>query len=499
MKQELISHWINGQRELPPTEQYIPVYNPALGEVIRQVVIANKASVNKAVDAAKLALPSWSEMPVAKRAKIFFRYKSLLEKNLDALALLVSEEHGKLFDDAKGSVLRGLEVVELACNAPYLMRGWFSENVANDMDCYTVRQPVGVCVGITPFNFPAMIPLWMFPLALVCGNTFVLKPSEQDPSCPMKLIELAHEAGVPAGVLNLVNGDKSTVELLITHPDVAAVSFVGSSQVAKQIQQVAIAHGKRVQAFGSAKNHAVVMPDADCVQAAEAIVGAAYGSAGERCMALSAVIAIGDETADRLANEIARLSREVRLGARQDSNVEMGPLVNETHCQRVKALIQKGVEEGACLLVDGRIVKAKNYPKGYFLGASFFDFVKTEMAIYQQEIFGPVLVMLRVESLDEALSIINSNPYGNGTCIFTREGDAARYFSSHVQVGMVGVNVPIPVPAAFHAFGGWKQSVFADIGMHGSESIQFYTKLKTVTSRWLLGMRKNQFMMPTHE
>lgn len=497
---ELIPHWINDKSFSLKQNNVLPVYHPATGTVIREIEIADASIVDQAVAAAKNAFPAWAHTPVAKRAKILFRYKTLIEQNISTLAKLISEEHGKLLEDAKGSIHRGLEVVELACGAPYLMRGWFSENVATDMDTYTVRQPLGICAGITPFNFPAMIPLWMFPLALVCGNTFILKPSEKDPSCPLKLVELAYEAGLPSGVLNLVQGDKATVDLLLTHPDINAISFVGSSTVAKYIQTTAIQHGKRVQAFGSAKNHAVIMPDADLDQAAQAIAGAAYGSAGERCMALSVAVVVGKEHADVLVNKIKTLSQQVRLGALDTSDVDMGPLYAATHLAKVKSYIELGIQEGAQLVTDGRLTQAPaQYPQGFFLGATLFDQVKPHMKIYQEEIFGPVLCVVRVDTLDQALQLINKNHYGNGTCIFTRDGDAARYFANQVQVGMVGINVPIPVPAAYHAFGGWKNSVFADIGMHGSESIQFYTKLKTVTTKWPTDLRQhNAYMMPTH-
>ncbi len=495
-----ISHWINNKKILPHHEKFFPVYNPATGEVSKQVAAADSVLVDEAVAAAQKAFPAWANTPVAKRAKIMFKFKELIEKNINEISRLVSEEHGKLLDDAKGSVLRGLEVVELACGVPYLMRGWFSENVATDMDCYTIRQALGVCVGITPFNFPAMIPLWMFPMALVCGNTFILKPSEKDPSCPLKLVELAAEAGVPEGVLNLVNGDKTAVDALLTHADVRAVSFVGSSHVAKYIHETAIAHGKRAQAFGSAKNHAVVMPDVNIDQTAQALAGAAYGSAGERCMALSVAVVVGDELADQLVKKLIPLTQQVKLGALDDPSADMGPLYCAPHRDKVKNYIELGVQEGAKLLVDGRKIRCEKYPEGFYLGASLFDHVTSKMKIYQEEIFGPVLCLVRVKNLDEALTLINEHAYGNGTCIFTRDGDSARYFSNRVQVGMVGINVPIPVPAAFHAFGGWKNSIFGDVQMHGSESMQFYTKLKTITARWPKGLREtNAFMMPTHD
>lgn len=497
----VIPHWLNGQAFVDNHAPLLPVHNPATGEVLRHVGLANQALIDQAVQQAKQAFPEWSATPAIKRARLMFKYKTLLDQNIDVLARLVSEEHGKLLADARGSVLRGIEVVELACGAPQLLKGWFSENVANDVDCHSMRQALGVCVGITPFNFPAMIPLWMFPLALVCGNTFVLKPSEKDPSCPVKLVELMHEAGLPAGVLNLVHGDKVAVDALITHPDVAAISFVGSSVVAKHIHQTGIAHGKRVQAFGGAKNHAVVMPDADLDQTAEAIAGAAFGSAGERCMALSIAVAVGDDTADRLIAKLTARTAQVSLGAR-DEGADMGPLISREHLAKVKDYVQVGCDEGATLLVDGRLQQPAqaDYHNGYYMGACLFDQVTPQMRIYQEEIFGPVLGVVRVNSFMEAIQLVNDHPYGNGTAIFTRDGDTARTYANLVQVGMVGINVPIPVPAPFHAFGGWKQSIYGDIAMHGTESIQFFTKLKTVTTRWPSHELRehNAFTMTSH-
>lgn len=481
-----IPHWLNGHAFHADNTRQAPVHNPATGQIIHQVSMADVDLVNRTVESAKNAFPAWAATPAVKRARILFKYKELLDKNIDVIARLVSEEHGKLLDDARGSVLRGIEVVELACGGPQLLKGWFSENVATDVDCTTMRQALGVCVGITPFNFPAMIPLWMFPLALVCGNTFVLKPSEKTPSCPLKLVELLYEAGLPDGVLNLIQGDKIAVDALITHPDVAAISFVGSSTVAEIIHNTGIAHGKRVQAFGGAKNHAVVMPDANLDQAAEAIAGAAFGSAGERCMALSIAVVVGPDTADQLVAKLTTRSRQVTLGAGAEKNAEMGPLISYEHVNKVKSYLELGVAEGATLLVDGRDVTNSHAAnqQGYYLGACLFDHVNAGMRIYQEEIFGPVLGIVRVNTFKEALDLVNNHPYGNGTAIFTRDGDTARTYASHVQVGMVGINVPIPVPAPFHAFGGWKKSIFADIAMHGTESIQFFTRLKTITTRW---------------
>jgi malonate-semialdehyde dehydrogenase (acetylating) / methylmalonate-semialdehyde dehydrogenase len=494
-----IHHYINGQLFPGTSGKQGEVFNPATGQVSGKVDFANQHDVNKAVQAAKAAFPEWAATPAVRRARVLFHYKELIEKHIDELANLITAEHGKVISDAKGSIIRGLEVVEFACGAPYLLKGWYSENIANNVDSYTIRQALGVCVGITPFNFPAMIPLWMFPLATVCGNTFVIKPSEKDPSCTLLLAELFTQAGGPPGVLNVIHGDKEAVNALITHKDVAAVSSVGSTPVAEYIHHTASKAGKRVQAFGGAKNHCIVMPDADIEQTADAIVGAAYGSAGERCMALSVAIAMGDKLGDSLIERMAPRVQALKIGVGTDSTVEMGPLITQQHLEKVKSYIDIGIKEGATLVVDGRNRKLTGLEKGFFLGGSLFDHVTTSMQIYKEEIFGPVLCVIRVSNFDSALQIINENEYGNGTAIFTRDGDTARTFASQVQVGMVGINVPIPVPTAFHAFGGWKRSIFADIHMHGNESISFYTRLKTITTRWPTGTRTGaEFMMPTH-
>lgn len=497
---ETIHHFINGKIVQGISDKKGEVFNPATGELIKHVEFANQQDINLAVAAAKAAFPEWSNMPAIKRARIMFKYKELLEKHLDELAHIVSTEHGKLFNDAKGSIIRGIEVVEFVCGAPHLLKGWFSENVGPDIDSYTIRQPLGVSVGITPFNFPAMIPLWMFPMALICGNTFVLKPSEKDPSCPLRLAELIKEAGLPDGVLNVVNGDKIAVDALLTHPDVATVSFVGSTPVAEYIYKTATSHGKRVQAFGGAKNHCIVMPDADLDQAADAIAGAAYGSAGERCMALSVVVTVGDEMGDELVKKLIPRTKELKIGTAQDLKADMGPLITQQHLAKVKNYVNEGIKEGAELLVDGRDFKLTGHEKGFFMGGCLFDKVKPNMTIYREEIFGPVLIVVRAKNFEEALTLINDNEYGNGTAIFTRDGDTARTFASKVKVGMVGINVPIPVPVPYHAFGGWKKSIFADIRMHGTEGISFYTQLKTVTERWPTGIRMGaDFMMPVHK
>lgn len=492
-----VSHFINGKK-LPITGKTLDIYNPATGEVVGQVALADKKIIDSAVSAAKSAFVNWSSQAPLKRARILFKYKALLEANIDELAGLVTREHGKTLSDARSSVQRGIDVVEFVCGIPNLLKGHYSEEVATDIDSYSVRQPLGVCVGITPFNFPAMIPLWMFPMAVACGNTFVLKPSEKDPSCSIRLVELAKEAGFPDGVINVVQGDKEAVDELLIHPDVKAVSFVGSTPVAEYVYKTATSHGKRAQAFGGAKNHGVVMPDVDLDQTADALVSAAYGSAGERCMAISVAMVVGDKVADELVKKIIPRVEKLKIGPGLEKDVEMGPLINEAHWQRVKSYIDLGVKEGAKLVIDGRDFKSKNHEKGFFMGASLFDHVKPEMRIYKEEIFGPVLIIVRTPDLNTAIKLINEHEYGNGTAIFTRDGNAARTFANQVQVGMVGVNIPIPVPVAYHSFGGWKRSLFGDIHMHGNEGVQFYTKLKTITQRWPEVKDKMHFNMPTH-
>jgi malonate-semialdehyde dehydrogenase (acetylating)/methylmalonate-semialdehyde dehydrogenase len=452
----------------------------------------------KAIQSAAEAFPAWRDTPALRRAAVLFRFKVLLDQHQEELARLVSLEHGKVFNDALGSVTRGIEVVEFACGAPHLLKGTFSENVGRNVDSHSVRQPLGVCAGITPFNFPAMVPMWMFPMAIACGNSFVLKTSERVPSTALRLAELFSEAGLPPGVFNVINGDKEAVDTLLTDPDVAAVSFVGSTAVAEYVYRTGTAHGKRVQALGGAKNHMVVMPDADLDQATDALMGAAYGSAGERCMAISVAVAVGDETADALIGRLAPRVASLKVRPATDPEAEMGPLVTRAHYERVRGYVDLGVEEGAELVVDGRDIEVPGHPDGFFLGGCLFDRVVTDMRIYREEIFGPVLVVVRVADFDTALALVNEHEYGNGAAIFTRDGDTARTFTSRVQVGMVGVNVPIPVPMAFHSFGGWKRSLFGDIHMHGMEGVHFYTKLKTVTSRWPTGIRAGaDFHMPT--
>ncbi len=493
-----LHHYVNGARVAGTGERFGDVFDPATGEVAARVPLASAAETARVIDAAAAAFPAWRDTPPLRRAAILFRFKELLDPHTDEIAQLIAAEHGKVLNDARGSLTRGIEVVEFACGAPHLLKGTFSENVGTDVDSHSVRQPVGVCAGITPFNFPAMVPMWMFPMAIACGNTFVLKTSERVPSTALRLAELFSEAGLPPGVLNVVNGDKEAVDTLLTHPDVAAISFVGSTAVAEYIYQTGTRHGKRVQALGGAKNHMVVMPDADLEQATDALMGAAYGSAGERCMAISVAVAVGDDTADALIERLAPRVAALKVGPASDPASEMGPLVTRAHFERVKGYVDLGIEEGAQLVVDGRGIQVAGHPHGFYLGGCLFDRVTEHMRIYREEIFGPVLVVVRVPDFERALALVNAHEYGNGTAIFTRDGDTARSFASRVQVGMVGVNVPIPVPMAFHSFGGWKRSLFGDVHMHGMEGVHFYTKLKTVTSRWPTGIRAGaDFHMPT--
>ena len=484
-----IDHFIGGQFVAGKSGRFADVYNPATGDASGQVALANQHEVQTAIAAAESALPAWSATPPAKRAQVLFAYRELIRKHSAELAELLCAEHGKVFSDGQGSLQRGLEVVEFACGIPHLLKGSFSKAVATGVDSFATREPVGVCAGITPFNFPAMVPMWMYPLAIACGNTFVLKPSEKDPSVTLRLVELMHEAGLPDGVLNLVNGDKEAVDTLLTDPRVAAISFVGSTPVGEYVYQTGCAHGKRVQALCGAKNHLVVMPDADLEQTADALIGSAYGSAGERCMAISVAVAVG-ETADHLIETLVPRIESLKLGPYTDPEAEMGPLISREHLQKVRVLIDSGIQEGAKLVVDGRDVSLQGYEQGFFLGGCLFDHVKPEMRIYREEIFGPVLSVVRAASYEEAIALVNDHEYGNGTAIFTRDGDAARDFCSRVKIGMVGVNVPIPVPVAYHSFGGWKRSLFGDHAIHGEEGIRFYTKPKTVTARWPSGIKE---------
>ena len=480
---ERLPLWIGGKAVAGLTTRFGEVANPAKGEVVRHVPLANVADVDAAVAAAAAALPAWRAFPPLRRARILMRFRELMEAHRKDLAAVISEEHGKTLADAEGEVTRGIEVIEFATGIPHLLKGEFSENVGTEVDSYSLRQPVGVCAGITPFNFPAMVPLWMFPVAIGCGNTFVLKPSERDPSLSIRMAELLKEAGLPDGVFNVVHGDKEAVDALLAHPDVKAVSFVGSTPIAKYIYETGARNGKRVQALGGAKNHAVVMPDADLDFATEAIIGAGYGSAGERCMAISAIVAVGD-AADPLVERLAARARRVTVGPGNAPGIEMGPVITGAAQARITGCIDGGVADGATLVVDGRAVRVAGHAGGFFLGPTLFDRVTPAMAIYREEIFGPVLGVVRVESLTEAIALINANPYANGTAIFTRSGHAARRFQQDVEVGMVGVNVPIPVPMAFFSFGGWRGSLFGDLNVHGMDGVRFYTRLKTLTSRW---------------
>ena len=485
-----LHHFVGGERVAGASNRYGDIYNPATGQVQARVPFATAGEVDKAVQAAKAAFPGWSATPPSQRARILFRYRDLVEAHRDELARLCAVEHGKTLDDARGSVTRGIEIVEFACGIPQLLKGEVNENVAGSVDSYNTRQPLGVCVGITPFNFPAMVPMWMYPIALACGNTFVLKPSEKDPSCGLRLAELAIEAGIPPGVLNVVNGDKEAVDALLTHEDVAAVSFVGSTPIAEYVHRTGTAAGKRVQALGGAKNHLVVMPDADMEQVTDALVGAAYGSAGERCMAVAVAVAVGDEVADDLIERLAPRVESLKIGAYDGDGVEMGPLVTREHRDKVKAYVDAGVEEGATLVVDGRDTTVEGHEDGFFIGGCIFDNVKPHMRIYKEEIFGPVLGVVRAQGYEEAVKLVNEHELGNGAAIFTRDGDAARDFTHRVRIGMVGVNVPIPVPTAYHSFGGWKRSLFGDHHMHGPEGVRFFTRMKSVTSRWPSGIRE---------
>ena len=493
----LFEHFIDGKIVSGTSDRKGKVFNPAIGKQESEVRLGTKQDLDLAVQKAKKAFETWSNVTPIQRARIIFKYKEIIEKNSDLLAKMIVSEHGKVYEDAKGSLTRGLEVVEFACGIPQMLKGDFTENVGTNIDSWSVRQPLGVCAGITPFNFPAMVPMWMFPMAIACGNTFVLKPSEKDPSCPLKLAELFSEAGLPDGVLNVVNGDKEVVDAILEHKDISAVSFVGSTPIAKYIYENAAKNEKRVQALGGAKNHCVVMPDCDLDQAVNGLMGAAYGSAGERCMAQSVAVAVGN-VGDKLVDELSKKVEALKIGPGMDKNSEMGPLVTKEHLERVRGYVDLGIKEGADLVVDGRDIKLQGYEDGYYIGGCLFDNVKKDMRIYKEEIFGPVLSVVRAKDFNEALNLINDHEFGNGTSIYTRDGDAGRTFANQIKVGMVGINIPIPVPVAFHSFGGWKRSLFGDQHMHGPEGVRFYTKLKTITSRWPSGVRSDpEFIMPT--
>lgn len=497
--QTVVGHLIGGETvtDIGRTQ---PVFDPATGEVSRHVALANNATVESAIASAERAWPAWRNTPAIKRARVMFRFKQLLEDHADAICALISAEHGKVLNDAMGELQRGIENVEFACGAPQLLKGEHNVNVGPGIDSWSEFQPLGVVAGITPFNFPAMVPLWMWPLAVVCGNCFILKPSERDPSSALLIAELAQRAGLPPGVLNVVNGDKEAVDTLLTDPRVKAISFVGSTPVAEHIYATGSAHGKRVQALGGAKNHAIVMPDADIPGAVEALMGAAYGSCGERCMAISVVVAVGEETANTLVAGIKAEMQMMKVGPGSDNSNDMGPLITGAHRDKVAACVDSGIAEGAELVVDGRGLQVAGHEQGFFLGACLFDRVSAGMRIYREEIFGPVLCVLRVASLQQAMDLVNGHEYGNGTCLFTRDGEAARYFSDRIEVGMVGINVPLPVPVAYHSFGGWKRSLFGDLHAYGPDGVRFYTKRKTITQRWpASGVREGtRFSFPSN-
>jgi len=492
-----IKHFVDGKIFEGSSKRAGKIFNPATGEETSKVNLASKADIDFVVEKAKKAFKGWSNKPPVIRARVLFKFKELIEKNSDELTKLIVSEHGKVYDDAKGSLTRGLEVVEFACGIPQLLKGEFTENVGTEVDSWSTRQPLGVCAGITPFNFPAMVPMWMFPLAIACGNTFILKPSEKDPSCSIMLAELFKEAGLPDGVFNVVNGDKEAVDALLTNKDIAAISFVGSTPIAKYIYENAAKNEKRVQALGGAKNHCVVMPDCDLDQAVNGLMGAAYGSAGERCMAQSVAVAVGN-IGNKLVNQLKIKAEALKVGPGLDKSSEMGPLITKEHLEKVKGYVDLGIKEGAKLVVDGRNINLQGFEKGFYIGGCLFDNVKPSMRIYKEEIFGPVLSIVRVKDFESAVKLVNEHEFGNGTSIYTRDGDVGRTYANQIQVGMVGINIPIPVPMAFHSFGGWKRSLFGDQHMHGPEGVRFYTKLKTVTSRWPSGVRSNpEFTMPT--
>lgn len=495
---QTLGHFIAG-RAVADENRAQPVFNPALGEPVRKVAMASRTTVEQAITVAADAFPAWRRTPPLKRARILFKYKELLDRHADRIVARIVEEHGKVWEDAHGELARGIEVVEYACGAPEFLKGEHSRDVGPDVDSWSEFPPLGVVAGITPFNFPSMVPMWMFPMAIACGNTFVLKPSEKDPSAPLLLAELLTEAGLPAGVFNVVNGDKEAVDTLLTDPRVAAVSFVGSTPIAEYIYATGTAHGKRVQALGGAKNHAVVMADADLDNAVNAIMGAAYGSCGERCMAISVVVAVGDATADELVARLAPKVAALRIGNGAERGLDMGPLITGAHRDKVKHYIDLGIDEGAKLVVDGRTLTVPGHEKGFFLGGTLFDHVEPSMRVYREEIFGPVLCVMRVANLAEAIDLIDAHEFGNGTCAFTRDGAVARHFTDTVRVGMVGVNVPLPVPVACQSFGGWKRSLFGDLYAYGPDSVRFYTRRKTLTQRWAVqGIEKAQFAFPSN-
>ena len=492
-----IENYINGNC-IAESKNYLPIIDPSTGEKIATVVSSDKKDFENTLSSSEKAFMKWSEVTPLKRSRILSNFKSNIEKNIELLAKIISEEHGKTLDDAKGSLTRGLEVVEFASGIPHLLKGEFSQNVGNDIDSWSIRQPLGITAGITPFNFPAMVPMWMFPISIACGNSFILKPSEKNPSCSLKLAQLFSEAGLPDGVLNILNGDKTIVDLILNSNKISSVSFVGSTSVAKYIYETSAKNGKRVQALGGAKNHLLVMPDANIESAVNGIIGAAYGSAGERCMAVSVAVAIGD-VADKLVEEISNKAQSLKVAPWTDVSSEMGPVISKTHKAKILDYIDSGVKEGAKLILDGRDIKIQGYENGYFLGPTLFDNVNKNMSIYKEEIFGPVLSVVRAKDYTEAIDLVNNHQYGNGTSIYTSNGEIARHYTTNCKIGMVGINVPIPVPMSFHSFGGWKNSSFGGYAMHGEEGVRFYTKLKTITSRWPQSVNeKPEFKMPTN-
>lgn len=494
-----LTHFINGEHVKGQSGRFVDVYNPATGEVEAQAPLANADELQAAVDAAKAAQPAWAATNPQRRARVMMKFVELLHRDMDKLAVALSREHGKTVPDAKGDVIRGLEVAEYCISAPQMLKGEYTDGAGPEIDMYSMRQPIGIGAGITPFNFPAMIPMWMFCPALVCGNAFILKPSERDPSVPVMLAELMIEAGLPKGLLNVVNGDKDAVNGILDHEDISAVGFVGSTPIAQHVYARGCANGKRVQCFGGAKNHMIIMPDADLDQAADALIGAGYGAAGERCMAISVAVPVGKETADRLIEKLAPRVENLKIAPYTDGDdADFGPVITKEAQGRILSLVDRGVEEGANLVVDGRGFKMQGYENGFFVGACLFDNVTKDMDIYKTEIFGPVLSTVRADSYEEALALAMDHEYGNGTAIYTRDGDTARNFVNRVNVGMVGVNVPIPVPLAYHTFGGWKKSVFGDLNQHGPDAFKFYTRTKTVTSRWPTGIKEGaEFSIPT--
>jgi malonate-semialdehyde dehydrogenase (acetylating)/methylmalonate-semialdehyde dehydrogenase len=497
---EIIHNAIGGKLVLSNSSRTQPVFNPATGEASATLRLTTNDEINAAVANAKAAQPAWGATTPMKRARVMFKFKELLERHADELAREISKEHGKVHDDAMGELARGIDCVDFACGIPQLLKGEFSRNVGPSIDSYSDRQPLGVVAGITPFNFPAMVPMWMYPLAIACGNAFILKPSERDPSAPMFAWKLLMEAGLPEGILNVVHGDKEAVDAILDHPDIKAVSFVGSTAIAEYVYRRGTTAGKRVQALGGAKNHMIVMPDADMDQAADALMGAGYGSAGERCMAISVAVPVGDKTADALVAKLKPRVEALKIGPATDKDAQMGPIVSRAARDKIVGYIDSGVEQGAELVVDGRGFSLQGYENGFFVGGTLFDRVTAEMKIYREEIFGPVLSVVRAQSYQDAVDLIHGHEYANGTAIFTRDGDAARDFADKIEVGMVGINVPIPVPVAYHSFGGWKRSIFGDHSIYGPEGVHFYTRLKTVTTRWPAGIKSGaEFSFPSQK